>query len=62
MQSGIVGVMADRESIFTTWRDMFTATDRNNRNRYTNYTAGCGLSYGVDLSENAVVFILDDTP
>lgn len=61
VQSGIVGVMADRESIFTTWRDMFTATDRNNRNRYTNYTAGCGLSYGVDLSENAVVFILDDS-
>lgn len=60
-QSGIVAVFADREAIFTTWRDMFTATDRNNRNRYTNFTSGCGLSYGVDLSENAVVFILDDT-
>ena len=60
-QSGIVGVLADREAIFTTWRDMFTATDRNNRNRYTNFTSGCGLSYGVDLSENAVIFIIDDS-
>lgn len=59
-QKAIVGIFADREAIFTTWRDMFTATDRNNRNRYTNFTAGCGLSYGVDLSENAVIFVIDD--
>ena len=49
-------ILADRQAIGTTWRDMFTATDRNNRNRYTNFTSGCGLSWFNDLSENTVVF------
>lgn len=49
-------ILADREAIGTTWRDVFTATDRNNRNRYTNFTTGCGLSWFNDLSENTVVF------
>ena len=33
------------KNLVTTWRDVFTATDRNNRNRYTNFTTGCGLSW-----------------
>ena len=35
--------------------DRFTATDRNNRNRYTNYTSGATLQYYNDLSENGVI-------
>lgn len=58
-KSYIAAVLCDREAIFTTWRDMFTATDRNNRNRYTNFTAGCGLAWGNDLSENCVIFQFD---
>ena len=58
-ESYIAAVLCDREAIFTTWRDMFTATDRNNRNRYTNFTAGCGLAWGNDLSENCVIFQFD---
>ena len=58
-ESYIAAVLCDREAIGTTWRDMFTATDRNNRNRYTNFTAGAGLAYFNDLSENCVIFQLD---
>ena len=55
----ICAVLCDREAIGTTWRDIFTAADRNNRNRYTNYTSGCGLAWMNDLSENCVIFQLD---
>ena len=55
----IACVICDREAIGTTWRDMFTATDRNNRNRYTNFTAGAGLSWFNDLSEQVVIFQID---
>lgn len=55
----IACVLCDREAIGTTWRDMFTATDRNNRNRYTNFTAGAGLSWFNDLSEQVCVFQID---
>ena len=55
----IACVLCDREAIGTTWRDMFTATDRNNRDRYTNFTAGAGLSWFNDLSEQVCIIQLD---
>lgn len=58
-ESYIGAILCDREALGTTWRDMYTATDRNNRDRYTNYTSGCGLAYFNDLSENCVIFQLD---
>ena len=60
VQEDYIGaILCDREALGTTWRDMYTATDRNNRDRYTNYTSGCGLAYFNDLSENCVIFQLD---
>lgn len=53
--TGIIAVIADREAIGIGYDDRFTATDRNNRNRYTNYTMGATLQYYNDLSENAVI-------
>lgn len=53
--SGIIGIIADREAIGIGYDDRFTATDRNNRNRYTNYTSGATLQFYNDLSENAVI-------
>lgn len=52
---GIIGIIADREAIGIGYDDRFTATDRNNRNRYTNYTSGATLQFYNDLSENAVI-------
>lgn len=59
VKSGIVGVYADRQAIGTFYEDKFTATDRNNRDRYTNYTTGMTLGWFNDLSENSVIFTLD---
>lgn len=53
--SGIIGIFTDREAIGIGYDDRFTATDRNNRNRYTNYTSGATLQYYNDLSENCVI-------
>ncbi|MBR6402935.1 MAG: hypothetical protein IKS48_06080 [Eubacterium sp.] len=53
--SGIIGIFVDREAIGIGYDDRFTATDRNNRNRYTNYTSGATLQYYNDLSENGVI-------
>lgn len=62
-ESGIIAVFADREAIGTGLFDRFSAVDRNNRNRYTNYTEGCTIQSFVDTSESGIVFILkDQTP
>ena len=62
-QAGIVGVFADRETIGIGLYDHFTAVDRNNRNRYSNYTEGITSQWYIDDSENAVIFIVkDQTP
>lgn len=57
-QDGIVCVLADREALGVTIKDRFVASDRNNRERYTNYTNGATIGYFNDLSENCVVFII----
>ena len=59
-QSGIVAVFADREAIGVGLYDRFSAVDRNNRNRYTNYTEGITSQWFVDDSENAVIFTVID--
>lgn len=59
-QAGIVGIFADRETIGIGLYDRFTAVDRNNRNRYSNYTEGITSQYYIDDSENAVIFIVQD--
>lgn len=57
-QPGVVGVFADREALAVGLYDRFSAADRNNRDRYTNYTEGCTMQSIVDTSENALVFIV----
>ena len=54
---GIIAVLADREAIGIGYNDRFSATDRNNRDRYTNYTEGATLTYYNDLGENGVIII-----
>ena len=58
--SGIVGVFCDREAIGIGLFDRFSAADRNNRNRYTNYTEGCTVQSIVDTSENGIIFVVQD--
>lgn len=55
--NGVIGLICDREAIAIGYDDMFNAVDRNNRNRYTNYTYGCTRQWLNDLSENGVVLV-----
>ena len=55
--NGVIGLICDREAIAIGYDDMFNAVDRNNRNRYTNYTYGCTRQWLNDLSENGVVIV-----
>ena len=59
-KAGIVGILADRQAIAVGLSDKYTATDRNNHDRYTNYTSGATMQYINDLSENGVIFIIAD--
>lgn len=58
--SGIAVILADRQAIGTFYEDFYTATDRNNRNRYTNYTSQANVGYFNDLSENVCVIYIGE--
>lgn len=60
-RNGIVCLLADREAVGVTIKDRFIASDRNNREKYTNYTNGATMGYFNDLSENVVVFTIEDS-
>lgn len=55
----VVCVLADRESIGTTVNERWTASDRFNSERRTNYTTGANIGWFNDLSENAIIFTLN---
>lgn len=58
--SYVIGVLADRQAVFTGYFDRYSASDRNNRDRYTNFTLGDTQQSCIDLSENLVCFVLED--
>lgn len=58
--NGVVCVLADRQSIGVCLTEDWSGSDRNNRERFTNYTYGANRGYFNDLSENAVVFNIAD--
>ena len=58
--NGIMAIIADRESMGIGYDDRFSAVDRNNRDRYTNYTEGATLQYFNDLSENGVIIVANN--
>ena len=60
--TGVVAVFADRQAIGTGLYDRFSAADRNNRNRYTNYTEGVTIQSFIDAAtENALIFTIEDS-
>lgn len=61
-QSGIVAVFHDDYTIGVTNKDDYAGADRNNGERYTNYTQEAMEGFYIDLSENAVIFIVADPP
>ena len=59
-QAGIVAVFMDREAVGTGIFDRFSAADRSNRLRFTNYTEGATIQSFADTSENGVIFVVVD--
>lgn len=59
--SGIFCVLADRQAMGVTLSEEWSGVDRNNRERYSNYTFGVNKGYFLDLSENIVTFGIWDT-
>lgn len=60
--NGVFCILADRQAIGVTLSEEWSGVDRNNRERYSNYTFGCNKGYFNDLSENVVVFYIADAP
>lgn len=55
----VVCVLCDRQAIGTTIKERWSASDRFNSERRTNYTQGANIGWFNDLSENCVVFTLN---
>lgn len=55
----IVGVLLDRMAVGTTISEKWSASDRFNSERRTNYTMGCNIGYFNDLSENGIIITLN---
>lgn len=58
--SGVAVILADRQAIGTFYEDMDTSSDRNNRNKYTNFTSDATIGYFNDLSENICVIYIGE--
>lgn len=59
-KSGIIALAYDVNAIGTTMDEHRTATVRNERGAYTNHFEQCTIKYFNDLSENGVVFYVED--
>lgn len=59
--SGVFMVLADRQALGTSLIEDWSGSDRNNRERYTNYTYGVNRGVFLDLSENICVLYVADT-
>ena len=55
----VIGVLADRQALGTTITERWSASDRFNSERRTNYTTGANIGFFNDLSENFVCFTLN---
>ena len=58
--TGVICVLADRQAIGVCLTEDWSGSDRNNRERFTNYTYGANRGYFNDLSENAIIFNIAD--
>ena len=54
----IVGCLLDRQALGTTIKERWSASDRFNSERRTNYTEGINVGWFNDLSENGAIFTL----
>lgn len=59
-QTGVLAIVHDVETLGTTVYEIEQSTERNNKDRYTDYFAHANIGYFFDPSENMVVFYVAD--
>ena len=57
-QTGVVAIVHDVEALGTTLYEIEQSTQRNNKDRYTDYFTHANIGYFFDPSENMVVFYI----
>lgn len=57
-QTGVLAIVHDEETLGTTVYELETSSQRNNKDRYTDYFSRANIGYFFDPSENLVVFYI----
>lgn len=60
-KSGVLAVLFDHDAMGVTIKDRRATTERNNHDEYTNYYNKANIGYFNDMSENGIVFYIEDT-
>lgn len=55
----VIGVLADRQAIAVSMYERWSASDRINSERRTNFTQGANIGYINDISENGIILTLN---
>ena len=59
-KKGIIGVVYDYEAMGVTLNERRSTSERNNHDEYTNYYNKANIGYFNDMSENGIVFYLEN--
>lgn len=59
-KKGIIGVIYDYEAMGVTLNERRSTSERNNHDEYTNYYNKANIGYFNDMSENGIVFYLEE--
>ena len=59
-KTGVVAVAYDYEAMGVTMNDRRSTTERNNHDEYTNYYNKASIGYFNDMSENGIVFYMEE--
>lgn len=59
-KTGVIGVIYDYEAMGVTLNERRSTSERNNHDEYTNYYNKANIGYFNDMSENGIVFYLEN--
>ena len=59
-KSGIIAIMFDEQALGVTINERRSTTERNNKDEYTDYFNKANIGYFNDMSENGIVFYLEE--
>ena len=59
-KSGIIAVMYDEQAMGVTMNDRRSTSERNNKDEYTDYFNKADIGYFNDMSENGIVFFIEE--